>query len=309
MITIEGLNHYDSNRPSVVTIGTFDGVHIGHRKILERLTAAARAQNLQSTLLTFYPHPRMVLQKDSGLQLLNTIGEKTDILRETGLDCLVIHPFTKGFSRLSATRYVQEVLVESLHAKHVIIGYDHRFGRNRAANIGDLKEFGGLFDFVVEEISAQEIDEVSVSSTKIRAALGAGDLDTANAYLGYAYMLSGQVVRGKGLGRQLGFPTANLELESPYKLVPARGVYAVRCSLGDTVRDGMMNIGLNPTVDGKAQHIEVHFFDWEEDLYGAFLKVELLARLRDERKFDSLDALRRQLETDRIAARQAIAAR
>ncbi|EAR16225.1 riboflavin biosynthesis protein RibF [Robiginitalea biformata HTCC2501] len=261
---------------------------------------------MQSTLLTFYPHPRMVLQKDSGLKLLNTIEEKTDILRETGLDCLVIHPFTQRFSRLTATQFVREMLVEKLHTKKIIIGYDHRFGRNRTANIQDLEAFGNLFDFSVEEISAQEVDEVSVSSTKIRKALEAGDLETANAYLGYPYMLSGTVRRGKGLGRNLGFPTANLGIDSEYKLIPANGVYAVRSQLGDREVFGMMNIGSNPTVEDSGQHIEVHFFDLDQDLYDQPLRVGLLARLRDERKFDSLEALKEQLSLDQQAARRAI---
>lgn len=287
----------------MVTIGTFDGVHIGHRKILERLIATARSLELQATLLTFYPHPRMVLQKDSGLKLLNTIEERIGILESLGLDCLVIHPFSREFSRQSATEYVRDVLVSTLHAKKVIIGYDHRFGRNRTANFHDLEAFGKLYDFVVEEIPAQEIDAVSVSSTKIRKALQAGDLETANRYLGYAYMLTGTVGRGRGLGKTLGFPTANLQLDAPYKLIPANGVYLVRSRMAGREVHGMMNIGTNPTVDGNALHLEVHFFDLEQDLYGAPLQVSLLQRLRDERKFESLDALRQQLEEDHRHAR------
>lgn len=287
----------------MVTIGTFDGVHIGHRKILERLIASARTLDMQATLLTFFPHPRMVLQKDSGLKLLNTIEERTQILESLGLDCLVIHPFTREFSRQTATAFVRDVLVSTLRARKVIIGYDHRFGRNRTANFQDLEAFGRLYDFKVEEIPAQEIDAVSVSSTKIRKALEAGDLETANRYLGYAYMLSGTVHRGKGLGKTLGFPTANLQLDAPYKLIPANGVYLVKSQVSGREVAGMMNIGTNPTVDGNALHLEVHFFDLEQDLYGAPLQVSLLERLRDERKFESLDALRRQLEEDHRHAR------
>ncbi|MBC2838541.1 bifunctional riboflavin kinase/FAD synthetase [Robiginitalea sp. SC105] len=306
MITVRGLSEYRIERPSVVTIGTFDGVHIGHRKILSRLTVYAATHNMQATLLTFFPHPRMVLQKDSGLKLLNTIEEKSDILEEIGLDCLVIHPFTLRFSRLTATRFVREMLVEKLHTKKIIIGYDHRFGRNRTANIQDLEAFGNLFDFSVEEISAQEVNEVSVSSTKIRKALEIGDLKTANEFLGYPYMLSGTVKRGKGLGRTLGFPTANLRIDADYKLIPASGVYAVSCQLDGKKVYGMMNIGSNPTVDGTGQHIEVHFFELDRDLYDLPLRVNLLARLRDERKFDSLEFLKKQLEQDREDALRAI---
>ena len=303
MITVRGLSEYKNPRPSVVTIGTFDGVHIGHRKILERLIQNARSLDMQATLLTFFPHPRMVLQKDSGLKLLNTIEEKSDILESIGLDCLVIHPFTRSFSRLTATEFVRDVLVSTLHAKKVIIGYDHRFGRNRTANFQDLEAFGSLYDFRVEEIPAQEVNAVSVSSTKIRKALEEGDLETANRYLGYAYMLSGKVHRGKGLGRTLGFPTANLKLDSPYKLIPASGVYLVKSQMAGREVYGMMNIGTNPTVDGKALHLEVHFFDLQQDLYGLPIRVSLLERLRDERKFDSLDALRQQLDNDHRHAR------
>jgi len=290
----------------VVTIGTFDGVHIGHRKILERLIAYGREHQLQSTLLTFFPHPRMVLQKDNQIKLLNTIEEKSAILERLGLDCLIIHPFTLEFSRKSATDFVREILVEKLRVKRIIIGYDHRFGRNRNANIRDLQSFGNILEFSVEEIPAQEIDEVSVSSTKIRKALESGDLETANAYLGYEYMLTGTVEAGKKLGRDLGFPTANLRIEANYKLIPASGVYLVRSALSGREVYGMMNIGTNPTVDGSRRHIEVHFFDYQGDLYGSPLQVDLLKRIRDERKFDSLDALKNQLGQDRLRAQELI---
>ena len=282
----------------MVTIGTFDGVHIGHRKILERLIQDGKNLQLQSTLLTFFPHPRMVLQKDSGIKLLNTISEKSDILDAMGLDCLVVHPFTSEFSRLSATDYVRNILVETLNAKKVIIGYDHRFGRNRTADITDLKHFGTVYGFEVEEIPVQEIEEVSVSSTKIRAALAAGDLESANAYLGYNYMLQGTVKRGKGLGRTLGFPTANLHLDADYKLIPASGVYLVKTHVDGITGFGMMNIGVNPTVDGSQLHIEIHIFDMNRDLYDLPLRVQLLERLRNEQKFESLEALKTQLQQD-----------
>lgn len=306
MITVQGLSKYDNPRPSVVTIGTFDGVHIGHRKILDRLIGAGRKSQLQSTLLTFFPHPRMVLQKDNQIKLLNTLEEKSAILEGLGLDCLVIHPFTREFSRKTAAEFVREILVEKLRAKQIIIGYDHRFGRNRNADIGDLRSFGNLLDFSVEEIPAQEIDTVSVSSTKIRNALEAGDLVTANAYLGYDYMLTGQVEAGKKLGRDLGFPTANLRIGADYKLIPASGVYLVRSQLGGKKVFGMMNIGTNPTVDGSRRHIEVHFFDYQGDLYGTRIQVRLLRRIRDERKFDSLQGLKEQLGKDRKKARDLI---
>lgn len=306
MITVKGLTEYNFPGPSVVTIGTFDGVHIGHRKILERLTRDGKTSGRRSILLTFYPHPRMVLQKDSDLKLLNTIEEKADVLEQLGLDCLVIHPFTLDFSRLTAKEFVRQVLLDTLKAEKVIIGYDHRFGRNRTADIQDLQAFGNLYGFSVEEIGAQEINEISVSSTKIRRALKSGDLATANQYLGYPYMLSGQIIRGKGLGRDLGFPTANLQLDSPYKLIPLAGVYLVRSRFEGRELFGMMNIGTNPTVDGSGQHIEVHFFELEADLYGRHMRVHILERLRDEQKFDSLERLKKQLEQDRLRARDLI---
>lgn len=306
MITVQSIPEYDKAHSTVITIGTFDGVHVGHRKILERLSKSAKKLGLKSTVLTFYPHPRMVLQKDAEIKLLNTIKEKTKILEQSGLDFLIIHPFTKEFSRLSATEFVRDLLVNNLRAKKIIIGYDHRFGRNRNANITDLIAFGNTLDFEVEEISAQEIDAVSVSSTKIRKALEEGDVQTANSYLGYNYMLTGMVKRGKGIGRQLNFPTANLHIEEGYKLIPKNGSYVVQCKIDKRTVYGMMNIGLNPTIpgktvlsDGRKESIEVHFFNFDEDLYDRSLQIDILERLRDEQKFESVEALKEQLARDK----------
>lgn len=299
MIVKRNLFEIKDNHYTVVTIGTFDGVHVGHKKIIKKLVANARANGLRSTILTFFPHPRMVLQQSSDLKLLNTLDEKMEILEATGLEQLIIHPFTKEFSRMTAEEYVKDVLVGALQAKKVIIGYDHRFGRNRTATIEDLRVYGERYGFDVEQISVEEIDEVSVSSTKIRKALASGDVETANQYLGYNYMLSGVITRGKGLGRQLDFPTANLQIEETYKLVPENGVYVVRSVLNSREVFGMMNIGYNPTVNGKEKTIEVHFFDFEEDLYDLPVRVELLHRLRDETRFDSIDELKQQLYKDR----------
>jgi riboflavin kinase/FMN adenylyltransferase len=299
VITVQSISKYDKTQPAVITIGTFDGVHIGHRKILERLINDAKETNRVATVLTFFPHPRMVLQKDSGLKLLNTIDEKIIILERLGLDYLVIQAFTKDFSRLSATEFVRDILVNSLHTKKVIIGYDHRFGRNRTANISDLIAFGAALDFEVEEIPAQEIEEVSVSSTKIRHALQDGAIKTANKYLGYYYMLTGVVVRGKGLGKNLDFPTANLHIKESYKLIPRNGVYAIKSTLEDKTVYGMMNIGFNPTVDGEDRSIEVHFFEYNQNLYGQSIQVDILDWIREEHKFDSLQALKTQLIQDK----------
>jgi len=297
--TVHSISKYNQQHPVAITIGTFDGVHIGHRKILEKVINHAKDASLKSAVLTFFPHPRMVLQKDTDIKLLNTIDEKIAILTKMGLDILVIHPFTKEFSRLSATEFVRDLLVNKLKSKKIIIGYDHRFGRNRNANITDLIAFGNALDFSVEEIPAQEIDDVSISSTKIRKALESGNITTANAYLGYEYMLTGIVKKGKGLGRQLNFPTANLAIEENYKLIPKIGAYTVKSTLLGKVVYGMMNIGYNPTVNGKVQSIEIHFFDFKEDLYDQEIQVDMLHRLRDEHKFESLDALKEQLAKDR----------
>ena len=309
MITVQSIAKYDKEHPTAITIGTFDGVHIGHRKILEKLIKNAKSLNLKSTVLTFFPHPRMVLQKDSDIKLLNTIGEKIKILEGLGLDYLIIHPFTKEFSRFSATDFVRDILVNSLMTKKIIIGYDHRFGRNRDANISDLIAFGNTLDFQVEEIPAQEINDVSVSSTKIRKALEEGDLETANKYLGYPYMLTGVVRKGKGLGRQLNFPTANLFIEESYKLIPKNGVYVIQAQIHNETVSGMMNIGYNPTVagteilpPGRKESIEIHFFNFDQDLYDQEIQVDILVRIRDEQKFKSVKALKNQLEKDKVTS-------
>lgn len=307
MITVQSISNYDKKQFTAITIGTFDGVHIGHREILERLIKNAKKLELSSTVLTFFPHPRMVLQKDSDLKLLNTLEEKQQILESMGLDYLIVHPFTRQFSRLTATEFVRDILVNKLKAKKIVIGYDHRFGRNRNANINDLIAFGSTLDFEVEEIPAQLVDDVSVSSTKIRKALETGDVKTANSYLGYHYMLTGVVKKGKGLGKQIDFPTANLHIEESYKLIPKNGVYVVKTNWKDQVVHGMMNIGFNPTVDGKERSKEIHFFDFDEDLYGKKIQVELLDRIRDEYKFTSIEALRSQLIKDKETSLSIIA--
>ena len=300
MITVQNIDKFDKQHTTVITIGTFDGVHIGHKRILERLLVNSKELGLKSTVLTFFPHPRMVLQKDSEIKLLNTIDEKSMILKNMGLDYLIVHPFTKKFSRLSATEFVRDNLVNGLLMKKIIIGYDHRFGRNRTANISDLRAFGSTLEFEVEEIPAQEIDDISVSSTKIRNALVNGDIQMANAFLGYDYMLTGTVKKGKGLGRQIEFPTANIDIEEAYKLVPKNGVYVVKSGLNDKTVYGMMNIGFNPTFSGTKKTIEVHFFDLNEDLYNQKVQIEIIDRLRDENKFDSVAELKEQLEKDRL---------
>jgi len=287
---------------TVVTIGTFDGVHLGHQKIIERLVDVASSNQLDSVLLTFFPHPRMVLQKDADIKLINTLSEKESVLKKLGLTHLVVNEFTKEFSRLTAEEFVREILVKQLNAKHVIIGYDHHFGRNRSANIEDLKRFGKEYNFTVEEISAQDVNEVAVSSTKIRTALLDGDIKTANLYLNYNFMLSGKVIKGKGIGKTIQFPTANIKIAETYKLIPKDGVYVVKSNVDNETVFGMMNIGNNPTVNGTSKSIEIHFFDLDKDLYNQNLKIELLHRLRDEKKYESVDALKTQLKADQSNA-------
>ena len=290
------------DKKTVVTIGTFDGVHIGHQKIINRLINTGKLEGLQSVILTFFPHPRMVLQKDSNIKLINTIDERHNILEGLGLDYLVIKKFTQEFSRLSAEDFVKDILVDKLNAQKVIIGYDHRFGRNRNADIKDLKTFGETYNFEVEEISAQDINDVAVSSTKIRNAIIEGEIDKANNYLGYNFMLTGKVTKGRGLGRQLGYPTANIEIAEDYKIIPKRGSYIISSMIKGEPVYGMMNIGINPTVNGDKQTIEVHFFDFEKDIYKDTIQIDLLQRIRDEEKFESVEALKHQLAIDKKTA-------
>ena len=297
---------FDGLKGTVVTIGTFDGVHLGHRKIIDRLLASAQSNDLESVVLTFFPHPRMVLQKDTGIKLINSIDERIALLEASGLDHLIIHPFTKAFSRLTAEEFVKDILVDQLKARKVIIGYDHRFGRNRNANIEDLKVFGTQYDFEVEEISKQDVDDVAVSSTKIRKALNEGDLTKANEYLGYPFMLNGIVSRGKGLGKKFNYPTANLKIEETYKLIPAKGVYVARASINGKEVYGMMSIGTNPTVGGSDLTIETFFFDFDADLYDQHLQIELLTRIRDEKKFNSVDELIAAMQADERFSRDFI---
>lgn len=290
----------------MVTIGTFDGVHLGHKAILKRLVETAKKEDLDSVVLTFFPHPRMVLQQNSDIKLLNTIHERTELLEETGLDNLVIHPFTHAFSRMTALQYVRDILVYSLKAKKIIIGYDHRFGRNRTANIDDLKEFGKTYDFEVEEISAKELDDVAISSTKVRKALEAGDVETANNFLGYNFMITGEVVKGKAIGRTMNYPTANLKLKEEYKLVPKKGVYIVKSSIDNKNYFGITSIGTNPTVGGTERTIETHFLDFNEDLYGEEITIEFVKFIRDEAYFESIEILRQEIEKDENFAKQFI---
>lgn len=285
-----------------LTIGTFDGVHIGHQKILNKIVALSKLNGFIPSVLTFFPHPRMVLHQDKTIKLLNTISERKLLLEQFGIELICVKTFTKEFSNLSAEDYVKGILIDELNAKQIVIGYDHHFGKNRSANINDLKKFAEEFDFKIEEISAEDIENVTVSSTKIRNALFNGNVTLANTYLGYNYVLTGKVIKGHKIGRTLNFPTANIYIEEDYKLIPKDGVYVVKAIIKDFYYYGMLNIGSNPTIENKPHSIEVHFFDFNEEIYGHEIKIEMLKRLRDERKFDSIDLLRKQLNKDKKEA-------
>lgn len=302
MKIFHAINEFVSSKKTIITIGTFDGVHIGHRKILEKLTQSTENRKYESMVLTFFPHPRMVLEGQSEVKLLNTIEEKTALLENSGIENLIIHPFDEIFSRLTASEFVKTVLVDQLRIKKIIIGYDHKFGRNRSANIDDLIAFGKEYDFEVEQISAQEIEAVSVSSTKIRKELKAGNVALANEYLGYTYFLTGTVKKGNQLGRTIGFPTANIQIPEEYKLIPKNGVYIVKSIINQKTVFGMMNIGFNPTVEKECLSLEIHYFDFDADLYDTRVVVSLLEYIRPEQKFESFDLLKAQLEEDKNQA-------
>lgn len=290
---------FSSKIKTTVTVGTFDGVHLGHQKIISKLVETAKANGSAPTLLTFDPHPRKVVQPNSSVDLIQTLEERAETLAHLGLKHMVVHPFTKAFSQLSAAEYVKGFLVDMLNIDQIIIGYNHRFGKNRTASVEDLKRFGEIYDFKVMQISAEEIDTISISSTKIRAALAEGDVVTAHTFLGHPFTLSGTVVKGEQRGRTIGFPTANIAVNHPDKIIPKNGVYAVRVQLQNKERLGMMNIGTNPTVNGENRSIEVHIFDWSASIYNQPIQVSLIERIRDELKFDSLETLQKQLEKDK----------
>ncbi|MFL9838432.1 bifunctional riboflavin kinase/FAD synthetase [Flavobacterium sp. ST-75] len=307
MKIFNSIQEFTTNTPTIVTLGTFDGVHKGHKSILEKITSSSKNTGCESVLLTFFPHPRMVLQQNTDIKLLNTIKEKAMLLEQHGIDNLIIHPFDHAFSRLTAEEFVKNILVDKFMVRKIIIGYDHRFGRNRTADINDLIQYGEEYNFEVEQISALEINEVSVSSTKIRNALNAGYLETANRYLGYPYFLTGKVVKGKQLGRTIGFPTANINITESYKLIPDKGVYVVSSEIAGKTVYGMMNIGNNPTVGSVAESIEVHFFDFNSDLYNQEIRVNIHYKIRNEIKFPSVNHLKEQLKEDQKTSLEYIA--
>ena len=306
MKTIHGIENFTADEASIVTIGTFDGVHLGHQQILKQLIDTSRKSKLKSVLLTFFPHPRMVLQPDISMRLIQTIQEREKALQKTGLDYLVIHPFSTEFSRLSADDYVKQILVEQLNVRKVVVGYDHRFGRNRTASLEDMYHYADIHEFEVIEINAEKIESTAVSSTKIRKAIDEGNIELANTYLGHSFTIEGMVIDGDKRGRELSYPTANIDLQNPHKIVPKQGVYLVKSNLEDRIIYGMMNIGTKPTFNAAMPSIEVHFFDWNGNLYGQAVQVELLKWVREERKFNTVEELQTQIQADEQYCRSSI---
>ena len=299
MKKINGVKNFSINSPSILTLGTFDGVHKGHQKILTKLKVEAKKDNLKSIVLTFFPHPRTVLNPDFTLKLINTIEERTRLFEKSEIDILITHPFDKNFSELSPDQFVKNILVNKLKIKKILIGYDHRFGKNRTAGFEDLKIFGLKYGFEVMNISVKEKNNVSISSTKIRNSIIEGDIKTAKSYLGYDFSLEGEVVKGNAIGRTIGFPTANLNINKNYKLIPKNGVYLIRTVLEKKTVYGMMNIGVKPTLSSKNTSIEVNLFEWDGNLYGKVIEVFILNYIREEKKFDSLIKLANQIKLDK----------
>lgn len=297
-----GFQDFKRLNNAVVTTGTFDGVHIGHKKIISRLIELAKKTNGESVLITFNPHPRLVLQpENNNLKLISTLNEKIEQLEHAGIDHLIIQPFTIEFSRTTSLNFIRDLLVNSVGTKTLVIGYDHHFGRNREGSFEHLQEFGPLYGFNVEEIPALDINEVNVSSTKIRNALLEGDISSANQYLGYTFAISGKVVEGNSIGRTIDFPTANIELDDPYKIIPKTGVYISLLRVDNAIYHAMVNIGLNPTVSNSHDcKIEAHILNFTGDLYNKTVQIQFMTRIRDEIKFESLTQLKQQLEHDKI---------
>ncbi|WP_420575542.1 bifunctional riboflavin kinase/FAD synthetase [Ekhidna sp.] len=303
MKVVDHLESFEKPTYAVVTIGTFDGVHIGHQTILKRLVSEAKKHNGKSILITFWPHPRFILNKDADkLKLLSTFDEKVNMVADLGVDYILKIAFTPEFSNLSAEEFVRQILVDKVGTKKLFIGYDHHFGNNREGNIHFLHKHADEYGFEVNEISKQEIDHIGISSTKIRNTLESGEIHLANSLLGRNYSIKGKVIDGNKKGRSIGFPTANISIPESYKLLPADGAYAVKAVIDSQSFNGMLNIGFKPTVDGSKRTIEVHLFNFDADIYGKEIVVEFVKALRKELKFASIEDLKLQLQKDKKAA-------
>jgi riboflavin kinase/FMN adenylyltransferase len=306
MKRFNNINEFNCKKSTIITIGTFDGVHLGHQKILKKLNIEAENNGLESSVLTFFPHPRTVLNPDSSLKLINTIEERISLFKKSKIDNLIVHPFTKEFSELDSEDYVKNILVDQLKAKIVLIGYDHKFGKNRTADINNLKEYGIKYNFEVIEIKAEEINDIAVSSTKIRNSIEEGDIQLTNSYLGYEFSFFGKVVKGNSIGKTLGFPTANIKIGTDLKLIPKNGVYLISTIINQKIIFGMMNIGIKPTTNENTKSIEVNLFDFDQDLYDTNITIYIKQFLREEIKFDSLNELKLQIEKDKITCNSII---
>jgi len=301
MNVYQGIEEFKKQDNAVVTIGTFDGVHLGHQKIISRLGELASETGGESAVLTFFPHPRMVLQPDDDdLKLITTMNERIELLRQFGVHHLIIQPFSREFSRMSAMEFVRDILVNKIGTKTLVIGYDHHFGRNREGSFKDLEEMASVYDYRVEEIPKQVIEDAAVSSTKIRNALQGGDIKAANHLLGHDFTLSGQVVDGDKIGRTLGFPTANINIAESYKLIPKTGIYACTIKVSDKMHNGMLYIGNRPAVHGKRLSIEVNIFDFNDSIYNHHITVYLKAHIREDMDFKNMDLLKKKMEEDKI---------
>ena len=298
MITTKNIENSNSDTPAILTIGTFDGVHLGHKKIIKKLVESAKRRKMRSCILTFFPHPRNFLSKSNDLNMINTIREKKEILDELGVDELIIQEFNDEFSNLSANEFIKHLL-KFCEIKEIIVGFNHKFGKDREAGIDELKIYGKKYGFDVCEIDAFDINQINVSSTKIRNAIGEGQVDLCNQYLGYNFSIDGNVVEGKSRGKKIGFPTANIKVAENYKIIPKNGVYFVSCKIRNVQKFGMMNIGFNPTFGNKKLTIEVNIFDFEQDVYGENVRIEFIKFIRNEIKFQNIDELIKQIKIDR----------
>ena len=293
------IKEFPSDINTIVTIGTFDGVHKGHKEIVGRLNSTAKKEGLESVLLTFYPHPRHVLfPDDQKLKLINTIEEKTEALRKTGLQHFIIQEFDVDFSRIKSVNFIRDLLVNKLNMKRMVVGYDHHFGKNREGTFENLFSLSELYDFKLDKIAPQNIGDITISSTKIRNAIIDGDIEKANSYLSCNFSLSGVVEKGNGIGSSINFPTANIKVENKWKILPKDGVYAVKIFVENQQYFGMLNIGSRPTIADDKHVVEVHIFDFNSTIYNLDIQVEFIKRIRSEKKFNSLEELQSQLEID-----------
>ena len=292
------IDDYDQERGAVVTIGTFDGLHHGHQEILKKVVNSSIEKKLSSVVLTFFPHPRTILNKYNNIRMIDTLDEKINQLDKIGIDSLIIQPFDKSFSLLTADQYIKDFLVEKLKLKHIIIGYDHRFGKGREASVVDLKSYSKEYNFTVEEIEAKEIETIKISSSKIRNSINEGDLETTKKYLGRNFKLTGKIIKGDGLGKKINYPTANIFIKEKYKIIPKDGVYFIRTLIKNKSFNGMMNIGHRPTIGSNDKSIEVHLFNFNQDIYNKEISIDIILKIRDEKKFSSIEALKQQLKKD-----------